>query len=141
MDRQTFDGLVEDLQTQGREILESKGRDYTRDDADRLINFKKIADEMGVDPLLVWWVYFRKHIDAIATHVKTGKAESEPIVTRFIDAQNYLYLGYALIKEAKDRKVATEEVKAKLAQAKTMQGPRPSGLGTGTFCCLCTCTP
>jgi len=91
-----FDLLLEELTREEYEVLKAKGQDYTRDDPDRLANFKRIARDIGCSPLLVWYVYFTKHIDAIASFVKTGKVESEGLRGRFIDARNYLALGYAL---------------------------------------------
>jgi hypothetical protein len=96
MNANEFMDIVAMMQGEQSGLLNIKGNDYTQGDADRLINFKRIAAELGVSPLLVWWVYFKKHIDAIAAYVKTGKIESEPLYGRFIDAQNYLYLGWAL---------------------------------------------
>ena len=78
--------------------LNTKGADYTQNAADnRIKNFEDIADDIGLDPLTVWWVYFKKHIDAIKTFVKDRKVKSEPISERFLDARNYLALGRQII--------------------------------------------
>jgi len=92
--------LIDDLHKVRLEVMNIKGKDYTRSNEDRLHNFKSIAKELNLDPLQIWYVYFRKHIDAIAAYIITGKVESESIVGRFIDAHNYLDLGLALIADS-----------------------------------------
>jgi hypothetical protein len=81
------------------ELLRSKGEDYTRSDPDRLANFKRLAKDLNIRPIQVWAIYSGKHWDALMAFAKTGKVESEDIRTRFIDLQNYLYLGQALLEE------------------------------------------
>ena len=81
-------------------VLNSKGQEYTQGCDDRLKNFKTIAAETGADPILVWYIYFKKHVDAIASYVKHGEAKSEEgIEGRILDVRNYCVLGRALIQE------------------------------------------
>jgi hypothetical protein len=76
-----------------------KGQDYTIGNADRLYNFKKVAELTGLSTRQVWSVYACKHLFAILNYVKTeGKSESEPIEGRIVDAINYL-LFLSLIEE------------------------------------------
>jgi hypothetical protein len=82
------------------EVLQTKGQDYSGDD--RLGNFRRLAERLGLTPLQIWAVYFTKHIDAIMTFARTGRVASEPIRGRFADARNYLDLGLAMIEEAQD---------------------------------------
>lgn len=82
------------------DILFKKGADYSSD-ADRLANFKRLADRLGMHDMQVWAVYFIKHIDAILTYCRTLAVQSENIRGRFADARNYLDLGLALIEEHK----------------------------------------
>lgn len=100
MDKKTFNDLVDELRADQDELLESKGNDYTRNNPDRLHNFKKVAGELGLTPMHVWAVYISKQWDAIMSYVKTGKVESESLKSRFVDLQNFAYLGYALHVEA-----------------------------------------
>jgi hypothetical protein len=99
MNTEELNSLSEDLRELEDQLLESKGADYTRHDPDRLANFKRSAQALGTEPLLVWAIYANKHWDAIMSYVSTGKAESEDIKLRFVDLKNYLTLGYALIYE------------------------------------------
>lgn len=105
MDKDDFNALVATMQSSQRDLLQSKGDDYTRHDPDRLANFKKLATDLDIQPLTVWAVYAGKHWDAIMSYIKTGKVESESILERFLDLQNYLYLGYALYKEIADEDI------------------------------------
>jgi hypothetical protein len=100
MKAKEFDKLVNDTVDACKEILISKGGEYAHGD-DRLDNFKRNAEQMGLTPEDVWMIYFRKHLDAITTAVKDirmGKTRvvSEPLDGRFDDAINYLMLGKAL---------------------------------------------
>lgn len=87
-----------DFDEQCTAVLVAKGPDYCRT-ADRLENFKAVAEVLGVDPVKVWAVYFMKHVAAIGKYVRDGKTASETIQSRFLDARNYLDLGLALIQE------------------------------------------
>jgi len=80
-------------------LLKTKGADYTRHSADRLANFKRNAEAVGVDPLIVWAIYAGKHWDAVMAFIKSGKTESEPIEGRLDDLHNYLYLLEGLVEE------------------------------------------
>lgn len=77
--------------------LLAKGKEYTVGSDDRLANFKSIAKRLGLHPLEVWAVYMNKHIDSIMNFIKEEKVYSEPIASRFLDARNYIDLGYALV--------------------------------------------
>jgi len=81
------------------EIGRTKGKEYTQ--TDRLDNFKRLGKELGVDPKVILWVYLRKHIDSIASFIKTGGVLSEPIQGRITDARVYLFLLRGLIEEDK----------------------------------------
>ena len=102
MNVKDLDVLIDESFKRQMRILETKGKDYTQGQEDRLINFRRIADELEIPVRQVWWVYFKKHIDAILTWVKKGEVESEGLEGRFDDAHNYLYLGEALYKEYRE---------------------------------------
>ena len=81
------------------DILLRKGADYSGQ-GDRLQNFKDVAVACGVDPLQAWFIFFYKHVSALATYVRTRQLSSEPLPERFKDARNYSDLGYALSQES-----------------------------------------
>lgn len=99
MDSSQFNTLVNGARLRQDQLLKVKGADYTRHSADRLSNFKRNAEAIGLDPIQVWAVYAGKHWDAIMAFVKTGKAESEAIEGRLDDLHNYLYLLEGLLVE------------------------------------------
>lgn len=99
------------------EVLGMKSQEYSTD-TDRLSNFKKAAADLGLDPLQMWAVYYKKHVDAqfsfvrrfceaqaddiknqTAADIIEGLNLSEPIEGRFLDAINYCFLGMALLVE------------------------------------------
>jgi len=90
-----------DLMAEADRVIKVKGRDYTKGSHDRLANFKTSAEEAGITPLQAWLVFYNKHHSAICSFVKTGgQSESEPILGRFVDALNYIRLGWLLVKAA-----------------------------------------
>ena len=104
-----FYRMLHDSETRRREILHTKGHDYTQGSLDRLANFKKIGailkilDLSGVpahDPRLNWLIYYLKHLMAVATAIK-GEVKSEPLDGRFDDLGTYTELGRALFKDCK----------------------------------------
>jgi len=100
MNYKEFDKLYARMVAEEVIIGETKGREYTIDN-DRLDNFKRIGQELGLDPKMVLWVYLKKHLDSIAFYIKSGKALSESIDSRIKDARVYLALLRGLIEEGK----------------------------------------
>jgi hypothetical protein len=81
-------------------IMEDKQPEYTNGDPDILYNFKTISDIMKVPTEQVWATYFFKHVQSIMTHAGDPElVPVEPLESRFADAINYLFLGYALLCE------------------------------------------
>lgn len=93
-----------DLLTEALSVMAAKRPGYTVGSADRLANFKAVATRSGLTPQQVWLVYFLKHIDAIQSIMaKPELPVSEAPRGRFIDAINYLLLGYELWEEQQPR--------------------------------------
>jgi len=100
MTKERFKDVREQLNAACEKLLGQKGKEYTRGQDDRLANFKGIAEQMNTTPLLVWYIFFYKHIDAIAYYISHEDiALSESIDSRIMDARNYLDLLYALLHE------------------------------------------
>jgi hypothetical protein len=96
MNRDEFETLLETLQESELSLNRTKGQEYAGTD-DALSNFKRIARELDISPLVVCYVYFHKHIDSIRSYVKNpGSQLSESLQSRFADARLYLALMYAL---------------------------------------------
>lgn len=103
MDKAFLETLVAEAAERRAVLARDKGKEYTRGSVDRLANFKRVAEELGLAPLDAWWVYFRKHQDALLSYVLFGKESSnESIETRIDDMQVYLDLARGLIWEAKN---------------------------------------
>lgn len=91
--------LMQQMFDEELSIARTKGKEYTQ--GDRLDNFKRIGAELGINPKKVLWVYLKKHLDSIASYIKSEKVLSEPIEGRIMDARVYLTLLRGLIEEEK----------------------------------------
>ena len=104
MNKQEFEDARLELGIACNQVLEAKGKDYAGEGGDRFANFKLSAEllanfhiDMGT-PLGTWAVYYLKHVFAILAWIGQ-KSESEPIKGRFVDARNYIDLGWGMVKE------------------------------------------
>lgn len=91
------DKILDRMHDEEKKIAATKGKEYTQ--GDRLDNFKRIGIELGISPKKVLWVYLKKHLDSIASYIKTEQVLSEPIDGRILDARVYLCLLQGLIDE------------------------------------------
>lgn len=103
MNRKDFDQVVKDTVKSTADLLVIKGEEYSGND-DRLSNFKRGSERIGITSLQVALIYASKHFDAICTYVKKDSFNreqilSEPIEGRFDDLINYCILMKALVKE------------------------------------------
>lgn len=91
-------------------VLSRKGTDYSRyirnDDKNRFAanaSFGGVANLLkgreGVDEYVVWFVFLVKHFQAIASWVCERELISEKIEGRFVDAINYLLIGWTMLIE------------------------------------------
>ena len=109
MNWKTFENLFTELYDEEKKILESKGADYTPNSLDRLQNFKVVAEIVGITPEQVGFVYFLKHVLALASLVEKVEDEtyrpSEPRMDRIKDIRNYALLIEALFRDREEGKV------------------------------------
>ena len=83
-----------------KDIMKSKGPEYTQEDKDILANFKNTASRLNTTPLKVWGAYFDKQLSSIYAHLNNANLKrAETIESRFADIINYCHLGLALFKE------------------------------------------
>lgn len=100
MTQSEFNDVAASLTDLAMSIVANKRKEYTEGNQDVLHNFKQAAAEAGVDPLQVWYIYFRKHLASIAYHIQNPNGtKAEPLEGRFADLMNYLPLGLALFIE------------------------------------------
>lgn len=87
------------------DIMNAKQPEYTNKSIDVLHNFKSTAESIGITPMEVWAVFFNKHIQAILSHAGDPYMhQAEPIDSRYADAINYLFLGFAMLVEDQSKK-------------------------------------
>lgn len=106
MEYKEFDLLLDQIIYKEKEIGNTKAKEYTQ--GNRLDNFKRLANELGLTSEQVWAVYFKKHVDAIMSYCKTGKVLSEDIRGRILDARVYLSLLWGLVEEKEQIKADAE---------------------------------
>ncbi len=104
MDNEKYNELVDSARKRLDGILKVKGHDYSGE-VDRLANFKRVGENLGIMPVTALATYMHKHWDSIMTFVREGKLQSEPIDGRLDDLHNYLYLLEGLIKEVGDKPI------------------------------------
>lgn len=104
MNQAEFNMCRDKLDQLCKEIVAAKRPEYTEGSGDVLFNFKTVAEELGITPDMVLYVYYRKHVASIGQFCATRRrVSSEPIEKRIADARNYLDLLYALVcEERKD---------------------------------------
>jgi hypothetical protein len=100
MKYEDFDKLYIKMVEEENKIGKTKALEYTQ--GDRLDNFKRIGQELSVNPKMVLWVYLKKHLDSIARYIKSGQTLSESIEERIKDARVYLALLRGLVEEDKE---------------------------------------
>lgn len=109
MNNEQFNEMVKQMIEEESAVGKSKGVEYVVND-DRLDNFKRIGAETKCPhckkPLgakIVWWIYFKKHIDSILSFIKRGKVLSEESIEgRIMDSRVYLSLLRGIIQEERD---------------------------------------
>lgn len=100
-----YAALMQKLMGEMQKLAELKGGEYAGD-SDRLANFRRNGEALGLPMETVWAVYAGKHWDAIQQWVKDQRADTqrerlEPIEGRIHDLMVYLTLLAAMIDESK----------------------------------------
>src|SRR6478735_6526685 len=98
-----YNRIVEETFGKLRELGIKKGGEYAGDE-DRLANFRRNGENLGLPMATVWGVYAAKHWDAISQWIKDdrdGKERErmEPIEGRVDDLLVYLLLLKAILAE------------------------------------------
>ena len=113
MKHEEFNKLLNATVEMMKELSELKGGEYAGD-TDRLANFKRNADALGLLPEQIWAVYAAKHWDAIMQYVKdsgSGKVRvrMEPIEGRLDDLIVYCVLMKGILQEKEQVVSALDE--------------------------------
>lgn len=104
--------LVEDTIAQINYLSTVKGGEYAGD-SDRLANFRRNGDAIGVPMEVIWRVYAGKHWDSISQYIKDiaegkDRPRAESMLGRFDDLIVYAILGKAIYLERERNKQSFE---------------------------------
>jgi hypothetical protein len=96
--------LLDDTICSINRLATLKGGEYAGD-IDRLANFRRNAEALGVTKELIWGVYAGKHWDAIQQYIKDKqnnktRERAEPITGRLDDLIVYCILLKAMVEES-----------------------------------------
>ncbi len=102
-----WDKLLEDAVSKIKQLATLKGGEYAGD-VDRLANFRRNGEALGLPMEVIWAVYASKHWDAVIQYIKdlnTRKTRErlEPIEGRVDDLLVYLLLFKAMVQERNER--------------------------------------
>lgn len=103
-----WEKLLEDTIIQVRSLATIKGGEYAGDN-DRLANFRRNSERLGLPMEAIWGIYIAKHWDSIMQYTQDfirGKSRprSESMEGRFDDLIVYAILGKAILRERERRK-------------------------------------
>lgn len=95
--------LLDETYQMLKKLSTLKGGEYAGD-ADRLANFRRNGENLGLEMEQVWAVYAGKHWDALMQYIKdlgtkTNRERMEPIAGRVDDLIVYLTLFKAMLTE------------------------------------------
>lgn len=101
-----WEALLSETEETIRGLAKSKGGEYSGDE-DRLLNFRRNAQDTGASKELIWRIYAAKHWDAIGQYIRDlgqGKKRqrTEPLSGRCDDLIVYLILFKAMLIENGD---------------------------------------
>ena len=100
MTQKEFNTFSKALDYMAKDVMKSKGPEYTQQDKDVLANFKNTAERLNTTPLKVWGAFYDKQLSSIFAHLNDANLKkAESIESRFADIINYCHLGLALFKE------------------------------------------
>ena len=107
MKNERFEQIVANTQERLEDLMKLKGGEYASE-ADRLSNFKKNAEALGLDPMQVWAVYAGKHWDAVQTYIRdlasgVERPRLESIQGRADDLIVYLHLFHGLLEDSEQK--------------------------------------
>jgi hypothetical protein len=103
IDQTTYDKIVAETWETITELGKKKGGEYSGDH-DRLENFRRNGERLGLPMETIWAVYAAKHWDAIAQYINdlrtgTNRPRMESIGGRCDDLIVYLLLFKAMLQE------------------------------------------
>ena len=104
MTNDAFNQIVKNVMNKCGNTLIKKGKEYSADNEDRLVNFKRGAGLTGETPEKVASDYMLKHIVSIYDLIERGITDEAIWDEKCGDAINYLILIRAIIAEKNEGK-------------------------------------
>lgn len=126
-----YNRIVDETWNNIQRLSHLKGGEYAGDQ-DRLANFRRNANALGIGMETVWAVYAAKHWDAIMQYVKdvatrTNRVRSEPIEGRIDDLIVYLLLFKAIIREGQKVEFTHQEQNVIMSEIDKVVSKDPFG--------------
>lgn len=95
-----FDDLVAKAYNRCSTVLTLKGKEYSKQDGDRLEQFKTLSPMLELPPAEILWNFAAKHIHSVSTMVKCPPSyDLKKWEEKLTDIHNYLFLLEGLINE------------------------------------------
>lgn len=93
MSRDEFSRLLtEVIQPAECQVREQGQAEYAHDTTNAFANFDRLAVELNLTREQVLWIYLRKHLDGILSHINGNRSQREDVRGRIKDARLYLAL-------------------------------------------------
>lgn len=99
MNRAKVAELMAEMYSEEQYTREQGQKEYSHDEGDAFMNFKRVAQDLGLDQKAVLWTYLRKHLDGIVAYIKGHKSQREDVRGRIKDARVYLVLLRGMIED------------------------------------------
>ncbi len=74
-------------------------KEYAHDSSSPFANFRRAADDVGIDAKKVLWIFAMKHKDGIASYLKGHTSQREDVRGRINDLIVYMFLLRGMIDE------------------------------------------
>lgn len=85
-----------------QDAREAGQKEYAHDSENAFGNFERLAKELDLPREKVLWIFFKKHLDGILSHIKGHRSQREPVEGRIKDAIVYLILLQGMVEDDRD---------------------------------------
>jgi hypothetical protein len=102
----TYEQMKRTVRSQLKEVLKTRDagqKEYAHDIDNVFANFERCSNLLDIPREKALMVYFLKHVDGIAAHVKGHQSQREDVTGRITDAIVYLCLLRGMIEDGKNR--------------------------------------
>lgn len=100
-------------------LREAGQKEYAHDLDDAFANFRRIADDLDLDPEEVLWTYAMKHRDGILAHIRGHESQREDVRGRINDLIVYLILLRGMVEARCGTGLAVSEIKVAVGSGLT----------------------